>query len=165
VSLTAASALATFTVAVQNSGEAVGIQVDANAVANISFKPQYATYTPGLNFNQKSLNGTFAASCIGPISSSSDLNLVTFSNGALSGTDPFNNNGTFAVSNVPFTGSYSVNSDGTFTGKLVVEGTPFNFYGVLATQNKELEYIYENVSNGSPVDAFAACVGGTALGS
>jgi hypothetical protein len=98
------------------------------------------------------------------LSASSDLNLETFSNGTLSGTDPFNNGGSYAVSNVPYTGSYTVNTDGSFAGSLVVEGTSFDFYGALSYQNSQVEYIYANVANGVATTAFAACIGGTALG-
>ena len=164
VFLTVGSTLSTYTVAIKTGGEAVGIEVDATSVANISFKPQYATVTTGLNFTAASANGSWAASCSGPLSSSSDLNLVTFANGSISGTDPFNNAGTFVSSNVPYTGTYTLNTDGTFAGALVVEGTNFDYYGVLGTSNTEIEYIYENVANGAPTTAFAACVGGLAQG-
>jgi hypothetical protein len=158
-----AASPATYTVGIKNTGEAVGIEVDAAAVANISFKPQYAVYTPGLDFTSSSLNGTFAASCIGTISPSSDLNRTTFANGTMSGTDPYNNSGAFAKANVPFAGTYTVNSDGTFAGTLTVLGTPFAYYGVLATSSTEIAYIYEDVSGALPIDAFASCTGGTAL--
>jgi hypothetical protein len=163
IDLTVASTAYVFTVAVASNGEADGIEVDAGGVSNISFKPQ-ATPNTSQNFTSSSLNGTFAASCSGPLSASSDLNLETFSNGTLSGTDPFNNGGSYAVSNVPYTGSYTVNTDGSFAGSLVVEGTSFDFYGALSYQNSQVEYIYANVANGVATTAFAACIGGTALG-
>ena len=163
ITLTVGSAQpAVFTVAVKNTGEAVGIEVDSSAVANVSFKPQYAAYTSGLYFSASALNGTFTSSCSGPLSASSDLNLGTFFNGALSGTDPYNNGGSFATANVPYSGTYTVNTDGTFAGSLTVLGTPFDYYGVIGTANTEIEYLYVNVSNGSAADAFAACVGGVA---
>jgi hypothetical protein len=165
IDLTIGSTPSVFTVAVASNGQAVGIEADAAAVANITLKPQYATYTSGLNFGAASLNGTFAASCSGPLSASSDVNLVTFANGSLTGTDPFNNAGTFVAANVPYTGTYTVNTDGTFGGSLLVEGTTFDFYGVLSTENTQADYIYEDVSNGKPIDAFAACLGGAALAS
>jgi hypothetical protein len=160
IDLTEGSTSYVFTVAVASNGEADGIEVDAAGVANISFKPQ-STSSSSLSFTSASLNGTFAASCSGPLSGSSDLNLVTFTNGTLSGTDPFNNSGTYVVANVPYTGSYSVNTDGTFAGSLVVEGTTFDFYGALSFGNSQVEYVYANVS---PIQTFAACIGGTALG-
>jgi hypothetical protein len=160
--LTVGGTAETFTVAVKSTGEAVGIEVDSSAVGNISFKPQFPTYVPVQYFNSSSLNGTFAAACIGTISPSSDLNLATFNNGALSGTDPFNNSGGYISSNVPYSGTYTVNSDGTFSGSLIVEDTPFDYYGVIGTTNTELEYIYANVSNGAPTAAFASCSGGVA---
>ena len=161
--LTVGTTLSTYTVGIKAGGEAAGIEVDAAAVANISFKPQYATVTTGLNFTTASANGTWAASCSGPLSGSSDLNLVTFANGSISGTDPFNNGGNFMVSNVPYSGTYTVNTDGTFAGLLTVEGTEFAYYGVLGSTNTEIEYIYEGITNGAPTTAFAACIGGLAL--
>lgn len=154
----------TFTVNVRASGEAVGIETDAAAVATISLKPQYATYTPGLNFSKSSLNGTYAANCIGPLGGFSDVNLGTFNNGVLTGTDPYNNSGAFATANIPYSGTYSVNTDGTFTGTGSVGGTTFNFYGVVATANTAIEYFFTNVANGAPTDAIESCTGATALG-
>jgi len=162
LNLTVGSTASSFTVALKITGEAVGIEVDSSAVANISLKPQYASYTPGLYFNSSALNGTFAASCSGPLSASTDLNRSVFKNGALSGTDPYNNDGSFAVSNVPFAGTYTANSDGTFAGALTVLGTPFDYYGVIDSLNTEVEYIYANVANGVATDAFASCSGGAA---
>lgn len=152
----------TYTVAVQNSGEADGIETDAAAVATITLKPQYATYTPAVVFNSASLNGTYAAACSGPLSASSDVNLATFSFGNVRGTDPYNNDGGVGAANVPYTGSYSVNTDGTFAGTLMVVGTPFNYYGVIGSENAEIEYVYENVAGGVSTNAFASCVGGVA---
>lgn len=162
VSLTVGSAAANYTVAINNAGQAVGIETDATGVANIYFKPQYPTYVAVQNFNAASLNGTFAAACGGPLTSSSDLNLVTFKSGTLSGTDPYNNGGSFAVANVPYTGTYSVNSDGTFKGTLVVNATSFDYYGVIDSSNTEVEYIYANVSGGAATNAFSSCVGSVA---
>jgi hypothetical protein len=112
-----------------------------------------------LNFTNSSLNGTFAASCIGPATQQSDLNLVTFSNGSLAGTDPYNNDGSAQTSNDPYTGTYTINSDGTFSGSLVVAGTPFDYYGVISNSGAKVEYIYSAVSNGTPTAAFASCTG------
>lgn len=142
--------------------EAVGIETDASAVATIDLQAQNSTNTTALNFTSSSLNGTYAASCVGPLSASSDLNLVTFSNGTLSGTDPYNNGGGFATSNVPYTGTYAVNSDGTFSGSLVVLGTNFNFYGVTTAAGRDVKYMYSNVVNGAPTGGFASCSGGLA---
>ena len=157
------SAAQVYTVGITAGNEAVGIETDGSAVATIDLQAQYATVTTGLNFTSSSLNGTYATSCYGPQGSYSDLNLVTFSNGTLSGTDPYNNNGSSAGANVPYTGTYTVNTDGTFSGALTVEGTPFDFYGVISAGGKEVEYIYSAVSNGVPTAAFSACAGGTAL--
>jgi hypothetical protein len=148
-----------FTLAIKQTGEGVGIEVDANGVATIDLQPQYATPTTGLNFTNSSLNGTFAASCIGPATQQSDLNLVTFSNGSLAGTDPYNNDGSAQTSNDPYTGTYTINSDGTFSGSLVVAGTPFDYYGVISNSGAKVEYIYSAVSNGTPTAAFASCTG------
>jgi len=153
---------ATYTVALDDSGQAVGIEVDATAVANIAFKPQATKPGAGMSFNSSSLNGTYGLSCSGPLTQSSDVNLVTFTNGSLAGTDPYNNAGVFAASNVPYSGTYSVNGDGTFNGQLTVTGTAFFFYGAVIPATSELIYIYENSSGGKPVDSFAGCVGGTA---
>jgi hypothetical protein len=154
---------ASYTIALDDSGQAVGIEVDAAAVANIWFKPQSSTPGANVTFNASSLNGTYALTCSGPLSQSSDVNLVTFNNGSLSGTDPYNNGGTFATSNVPYSGTYSVNADGTFNGSLTVTGTNFFFYGAIAPATNELLYIYENASKGQPIDSFAGCLGATAL--
>jgi hypothetical protein len=70
-----------YTVAVTSQNEALGIEVDSSAVATIDLTAQYATYTSGLNFNNSSANGLFVGVCYGPASSSSDLNIVTFTNG------------------------------------------------------------------------------------
>ena len=148
-----------FTVGIKQTGEAVGIEVDAIGVATIDLQPQYATPTTGLNFTNSSLNGTFAANCIGPASQQSDLNLVTFTNGSLAGTDPYNNGGSVQASNDPYTGTYTINSDGTFSGSLVVAGTPFDYYGVISNAGAKVEYIYSAVSNGTPTAAFASCTG------
>jgi hypothetical protein len=154
---------AAFTITLDDSGQAVGIEVDASAVANIFIKPQ-STSGANVSFGASSLNGTYALTCSGPLSESSDVNLVTFNNGSLSGTDPYNNAGTFVTANVPYSGTYSVNSDGTFSGTLAVTGTNFFFYGAIAPATNELLYIYENAGNGKPIDSFAGCVGATALG-
>jgi hypothetical protein len=137
----------------------VVIETDANAVATIDLQPQYATVTTGLNFTGSSLNGTFAASCSGPAGSYTDLNLVTFKSGALAGTDPFNNGGTYQISNNAYSGNYTVNSDGTFSGSLTVDGSNFDFYGVISNVNAKVEYIYAGTANGAPTAAFASCVG------
>lgn len=159
---TSVPAAATYTVAVKVSGEAVGIETDANAVATVSFKPQYATYTTGLNFTQSSLNGSFVASCGGFLGAYSDLNLAVFSNGTLTGSDPYNNAGSFQTANNPYAGTYVVNPDGTFKGTLIVDGTNFDYYGVISTANSKIDYIYANVSNGTPTTVFASCSGGLA---
>lgn len=155
---------AAFTVALDDSGQATGIEVDAAAVANISLKPQSSTLGATPSFNSSSLNGSYALACSGPLTQSSDVNLVTFNNGSLSGTDPYNNGGGFAAANVPYTGTYSVKSDGSFNGEVTVSGTNFFFYGAVVPATSELLYIYENSSGGNPIDSFAACTGSTALG-
>ncbi len=152
-----------YTLAVNAANGAVGVETDAAAVATIDLQAQYASVTTGLNFTSSSLNGTFAAACLGPVALSSDVNLATYTNGTVSGTDPYNDAGGFAVSNVPYAGTYAVNSDGTFRGSLTVLATPFDFFGVISAEGGEIEYIYSNVSNGVPTGAFSACSGGTAL--
>jgi len=151
-----------YTLGVNSAGGAVGVETDSAAVATIDLQAQYASVTTGLNFTSSSLNGTFAAACLGPEALSSDVNLATYSNGTVTGTDPFNNAGGFSVSNVPYAGTYAVNSDGTFTGSVTVLATPFDFYGVISAGG-EIEYLYSSVANGVPTGAFAACSGGTAL--
>jgi hypothetical protein len=158
ISATVGGVTTSYTVALKATGEAVGIETDAAAVSTISLKPQYATYTTGLNFTTSSLNGTFAASCGGFVGAYSDLNLVVFNNGSLSGTDPYNNDGSFLAANNPYSGTYTVNSDGTFAGSLTVGGTPFNYYGVITTSNTVVEYFYVNASNVS----VGACTGSVA---
>jgi hypothetical protein len=147
-----------YTVALKTSNEAVGIEVDSSAVATIDLQAQYATYTSGLNFNIGSANGLFTGVCYGPAAASSDLNIVTFANGTLTGTDPYNNGGSYQVSNNPYSGTYTVNSDGTFSGTLVVDGTSFDYYGVISNGGAEVEYFYTYVSAGAPSDAFESCV-------
>jgi hypothetical protein len=159
---TTVPAAATYTVAVKATGEAVGIETDATAVSTISLKPQYATLNTGLNFTLASLNGTFVESCGGFLGAYSDLNLAVFSNGTLTGGDPYNNAGSYVVSDNPYSGTYTVNSDGTFAGSLVVDGANFDYYGVISTSNTKLDYIYTNVANGAPTNAIASCSGGVA---
>jgi len=170
VSLTVGSVTSTYSVAVNNAGQAVGIETDAAAIAKIYFKPQYPTYVPVQNFNASSLNGTYAADCIGPLSDSSDLNLLTFTSGVVSGTDPYNNgSGNLSTGNNPGVGTYTVNSDGTFAGTVSVgsttpgAGAPFYFYGVIDSSNKSVEYIYANVgANNAPTASFISCSGSVA---
>jgi hypothetical protein len=152
----------TYTVGLRSNGEAIGIEADANAVATITFKPQYASFTPGLNFTSASLNGTWVTNCLGSSLSASDLNIATFKNGTVSGTDPYNNGGSFIAANNPYTGTYSVNSDGTFSGVGLVDGATFNFYGVIATSNTEVDYFYTNNANGQATNALESCSGGAA---
>jgi hypothetical protein len=148
-----------YTLAIKQTGEAVGIEVDAIGIATIDLQPQAAAAATTANFTNTSLNGTFAANCIGPSSQQSDLNLVTFSNGTLAGTDPYNNDGATQASNDPYTGTYTINADGTFSGSLTVAGTPFDYYGVISNAGAKVEYIYSGVSNGVATAAFASCTG------
>jgi hypothetical protein len=141
-----------------STNEAVGIEVDSVGVATIDLQAQYSTYTTGLNFTSASANGTFTLNCLG--SGVSDLNLVTFSNGTLSGTDAYNDTDSLAVDNTPFTGTYSVNSDGTLFGSLSILGGTFDFFGVLSNSNTKIQYFY---STTSPIAPFAACSGSSAL--
>ena len=156
------STKANYTVALKATGEAVGIETDAAAVSTISLKPQYATYTTGLNFTQSSLNGTFAVTCGGFIGAYSDVNLVVYNNGSLTGTDPYNNGGSYTIANYPYTGTYTVNSDGTFAGVATANGLAFDFYGVVTNSNTAVEYFYTNVVNGVSTNAFNACTGSLA---
>lgn len=148
-----------YTVAITQSNEAVGLETDSTAVARIDLQAQYSTVTTGLNFTNSSLNGTFAASCAGPIGAYSDLNVVSFSNGTLAGTDPYNNGGSVAVANNPYTGTYKVNTDGTFVGSISVDGTPFVVNGVISNSGTKIEYVYSGVTNGQTTAAFASCTG------
>jgi len=138
--------------AVVSSKEAVGIEADASAVATIDLEAQSAT--------SSNPSGTFTASCIGQLVSNSDLNVATFSNGAITGTGTYDNNGTIPASNVPLTGTYALNAaNGTFTGTLtfVLSGQTsqtFNVYGVFSNAGSEVEYFY-TTANG----AVASCVG------
>jgi hypothetical protein len=150
----------TYSIAMRKSvNEAVGIETDASAVANIDLTAQYAVYTPGLLFGKSSMNGTYTASCAGPFGGYSDLNYVTLSNGVMTGTDPYNNGGSFDVANNPYNGTYTVYPDGTFGGTLVVDGATFDYYGVITAGGTEIQYIYLNVSGGKPTNAFASCTG------
>jgi hypothetical protein len=152
-----------FTVGVRSStNEAVGVEVDAGAVATIDLQAQYSTYTPGLNFTGSSANGTFAANCINFLTNASVLNLVTFANGTIAGTAAYNDGGsTIATANSSYSGTYSVNSDGTFVGSVVIQGTPLGVYGVLSNVNSEIEYIYTTTS-GNVISPYAACTGALA---
>ena len=153
------SAAQVYSVAIKTSNEAVGIEVDSSAVATIDLQAQYATYTPGLNFTNSSANVLFTGACYGAAAATSDLNIATFANGAVSGTDPFNNGGSFVSANNPYTGTYTVNSDGTFSGTVSVDGASFDFYGVIANGGTELEYFYTDVASGTlPGAAFEGCV-------
>jgi hypothetical protein len=151
-----------YTVAMKTSNEAVGIEVDSSAVATIDLQAQYATYTPGLNFTNSSANGLFTGVCYGAAGATSDVNIASFSNGSVSGTDPYNNGGSggsLQVANNPYTGTYTVNSDGTFSGTVSVDGYSFAFYGVIANGGTELEYFYTDVASGTlPGAAFEGCV-------
>jgi hypothetical protein len=155
-----------YSVAIKTSNEAVGIEIDTSAVATIDLQAQYATYTTGLNFTSTSANGLFTGACYGasaygaatngPASVQSDLNIVTFSNGSLSGTDPSQGNGTvMAVANHYYSGTYTVNTDGTLSGTVTVDGDSYNFYGVIASGGAELEYFF---TNGTPGPALESCV-------
>ena len=153
----------TYTVAMDGTGSAMGIETDAAGVGQIAFKPQSSTAASTANFTNASLNGTFAANCIGPHAGTSDLNLQTFSGGKVSGTDPFNDSGTTVVANNPYTGTYTVNSDGTFAGTDSAGSATFNFYGVLAMSNTEILYIYSNPAANAPTGTgigFESCDGG-----
>jgi hypothetical protein len=152
-----------YTVGITSTGnEAIGIEVDALAVATIDLQAQYAAFTTGTNFNAASLNGSYLANCSNGLNS--DLNLAAFNNGSFSGTDPYNNGGgNFAVANVPYSGTYAINSDGTFSGSLVVLANPFDFYGVISAAGAKIEYFYTNVSGGLPTNAFASCTGALAF--
>ena len=149
-----------FTVGVRSStNEAVGVEVDASAVATIDLQAQYSTYTPGLNFALSSANGTFAANCLNFLTNSSDLTLATFSNGTITGTAAYNNGGVFVTSGAPYTGNYTVNTDGTIVGNVTIGGTSYGVYGVLSNANSEIEYVYTSTS-GNVVSPYAACTGG-----
>jgi hypothetical protein len=161
ISMTIGSTAAqVYTVAVKTSNEAVGIEVDSSAVATIDLQAQYATYTPGLNFTASSANGVFTGACYGAAAVATDLNIATFSNGTVNGTDPSNDSGSFLAANNPYTGTYTVNSDGTFSGAVSVDGGTYDFFGVIANGGAELEYFYTPVipPNNLPGAAVEACV-------
>jgi hypothetical protein len=40
-----------------------------------------------------------------------------------------------------------------------VDGTNFDFYGVISNLNAKVEYIYSGTTNGTATAAFASCVG------
>ena len=132
----------TYTVAVKASGEAVGIETDASAVAKIDLKPQ--TGSNGTNFTQASMNGSFVAACYGPFYAYSDLNVATFANGTGSGVDPYENTGSFLVDGNPYTVTYTVNPDGTFVGVADITDATlfFNFYGVISNSGSQVQYFY-----------------------
>ena len=153
------SAPQVYTVAIEQSNEAVGIEVDSSAVATIDLQAQYATYTPGLNFTSSSANGEFTGACYGAAAAMSELHIATLSNGSVSGNGPINDSGSFVAANNPYTGTYTVNSDGTFSGNVNINGLSYDFYGVIANGGAELEYFYTSVASGSlPGAAFEVCV-------
>ena len=152
----------TYTVAVKASGEAVGIETDASAVAKIDLKPQ--TGSNGTNFTQASMNGSFVAACYGPFYAYSDLNVATFANGTGSGVDPYENTGLFLVDGNPYTVTYTVNPDGTFVGVADITDATlfFNFYGVISNSGSQVQYFYLNNLGNAPAsntDAIESCSG------
>jgi hypothetical protein len=155
------SATQTYTVGVKKtSNEAVGIETDGSAVATIDLQAQYASSTTGPSYTSiSSLNGTSAASCFGSSNKSSDLNLQTFSNGTVTGTDPFNNDAGLTVTS--FTGTYSVNTDGTFVGVATVYQSPYTLYGVVSNSGKKVAYFYNGGAKGNNLDngGLEACTG------
>ena len=159
-----AAMTSTYTVAVKTTGEAVGIETDAAAVAKIVLKPQ--TGSTGANFTAASMNGSYVAACYGPFYAYSDLNVVTFSNGTGNGVDPYENNGSFQVDGNPYTVTYTVNPDGTFAGVAEITDATlyFNFYGVISNSGSQLQYFYTN-NLGNAVDpntdAIESCSGAT----
>jgi hypothetical protein len=134
----------TYIVGVSQSGnEAVGIETDGTS-AFIDLQSQLTSLTGG--YTNASLNGTYAAACIG---SGVDLNYQTFGadgNGNITGVDSEQNNGV-VTTNTSYTGSYTVNSDGTFSGSVLFNGSNVPFYGVLDNGNNEIEYIYTGVNS------------------
>ena len=159
-----AAMTSTYPVAVKTTGEAVGIETDAAAVAKIVLKPQ--TGSTGANFTAASMNGSYVAACYGPFYAYSDLNVVTFSNGTGNGVDPYENNGSFQVDGNPYTVTYTVNPDGTFAGVAEITDATlyFNFSGVISNSGSQLQYFYTN-NLGNAVDpntdAIESCSGAT----
>ena len=167
ISMTIGSGAAqVYTVAIKTSNEAVGIEVDNSAVATIDLQAQYTASTAATSFTNGSANGLFTGACYGAAgyaaasngaaSVQTDLNIATFSNGTLSGTNPNQGPiGSIALANVPYTGNYTVNSDGTFSGTAFEGAEKYDFYGVIANGGTELLYFY---TSGAPAPAVESCV-------
>jgi hypothetical protein len=160
------AAAQTYTVGVrQTTNEAVGIETDASAVATIDLQAQYASASTGPSYTTiGSINGTFAASCLGNDAgtTTSDLNLQTFLNGNVTGTDPYNNGGNSGsgVIATNFTATYGVNTDGTFVGVATVFGSPYTMYGVVANSGNKVDYFYAPGAVGNNLGTgIESCVG------
>ena len=146
----------TYIVGVSQSGnEAVGIETDGTS-AYIDLQSQLTTLTSG--FNTASLNGTYAASCVG---AGVDLNYQTFDGqGNITGVDSEYNVGV-VTTNTPYTGTYTVNSDGTYQGSVLFGGSTVPFYGVLDNGNNEIEFIYTGVNSCSGKKSTTTSLSGT----
>jgi hypothetical protein len=152
-----------YTVALANNGnEAVGIETDTSGVATIDLQAQFPNGGVATTFGQSSANGLFTGACSGNALFTSDLNVVTFANGSISGTDPYNDyqpgGGDYQTANNPYSGTYTVNADGSFSGTLTVDGSNFNYYGVIANSGAEVEYFYTAIIGTSTSTAFESCV-------
>ncbi len=140
--------------------EALGEETDSSAVATIDLKPQNPT-TPAKasSFNNASLQGTYAAACIGGSAGTfSDLNFFSFDGktgsggaGGITGVDDSNNGAQFY--DEPYTGSYAVLADGNFGGAVTVAGGTYGFSGVITNGGKQISYIYTNPAG----VAFVSC--------
>ena len=144
----------TYIVGVSEGGnEAVGIETDGAAAANIDFQSQLVA--TGTTYTNASLNGTYAAVCSG---AEVDLNYVTFDGqGNQNGVDPYDN-GTYGDN--PYTGTYSVNSDGTFAGSFSGAYANYLMTGVIDNATAEIEYTYDYIGSGGVV----SCVGNSTYG-
>ena len=144
----------TFIVGVSEGGnEAVGIETDGLAQANIDLQSQLVS--SGNTYTTASLNGTYAATCSG---AEVDLNYVTFDGqGNQTGVDPYNNG---SYGDNPYTGTYTVNSDGTFNGGFSGAYANYQMTGVIDNATAEIEYTYNYMGSGSVV----SCVGNSTYG-
>lgn len=142
--------------------EGLGEETDSSAVATIDLKPQNPTNpATKLLFNNASLQGTYAAACIGGSAGTfSDLNFFSFDGktgstgaGSLKGVDDSNNGAQFY--DEPYTGSYAVLSNGNFGGAVTVAGGTYGFSGVITNAGKQISFIYTNPQS----VAFVSCTG------
>jgi hypothetical protein len=142
--------------------EALGEETDSSAVATIDLRPQNPTNpATKLIFNNASLQGTYAAACIGGSAGTfSDLNFFSFDGktngsgaGSIKGVDDSNNGAQFY--DEPYVGTYAVLANGNFGGAVTVAGGTYGFSGVITNAGKQISFIYTNPSS----VAFVSCIG------